>query len=335
MIILAMLYLPIKLLITYSGSIYLANVEFKKANMLRWLTSLLTFAGIFVSVFIFRMSIIGALIALISASLIVLIITIVHIAKQYGIKIHFDKKVIHSIFGMGIIYAVALFIIQLNYRVDILILQFLSDNKEIGYYSLGVSVSEQLLQIPMAIGIVVISRSANQSNMTELVKDVGRMLRLGFLVVVSASVVLFFLVPFAVPLIYGQAFSKSIMVVQQIIPGIIFFVIIRILCSSLAGLGKPWVIIFIFVPALLLNIILNFLWIPTYGCLGAAWATNVSYISGALVLLFIYARITKTPLVLFIMFKRDDFRIIHNIREIRKRKKQLKDTYEEPNSTDE
>ena len=334
-ILLAMFYLPIKLLITYSGSIYLANVEFKKANRLKWLTALLTLTGVFISVFVFRMSIVGALIALISASIIVLLIAIIHIARQYGIKIHFDKKVITSIFQMGIVYAMALFIIQLNYRIDILILKFLSNNKEIGFYSLGVSISEQLLQIPMAIGIVVISRSANQSNIPELVKDVGRMLRLGLLIVTGASLVLFFIVPFAVPLIYGPAFSKSIMVVQQILPGIIFFVIIRVLCSSLAGLGKPWIILIIFVPALLLNVVLNFLWIPTYGCIGAAWATNVSYISGALVLLIAYARITKTSLLTLILYQKDDFRIIRNIREIRKRKKQLKETYDETNTTDE
>jgi O-antigen/teichoic acid export membrane protein len=187
----------------------------------------------------------------------------------------------------------------------------------------------------VAIGIVVISRSANTANMPELIQDVGRLLRLGFLLVLVASVVLYFIVPPAVPLLYGHAFSKSITVVQHIIPGIIFFVIVRILSSSLAGLGRPWVIIAIFLPALLLNVILNFLWIPAYGCLGAAWATNVSYIAGAMVLLFIYARITQTSVWSLIRYRREDFQILKNIREIRKRKKQLKASFEENNTNDE
>jgi O-antigen/teichoic acid export membrane protein len=164
---------------------------------------------------------------------------------------------------------------------------------------------------------------------------VGRLLRLGWLLVWIASALLFIIVPYAIPLLYGHAFDRSVTVVQHIIPGIIFFVIVRILSSSLAGLGKPWAIILIFLPALLVNVALNFLWIPAYGCIGAAWATNVSYISGSLVLLFVYARITKTTLWSLIMFRREDFQILKNVRAIRKRKKQLKDTFEENHANDE
>jgi O-antigen/teichoic acid export membrane protein len=335
MIVLAMLYLPVKLLITYSGSIFLANLQFRKSNMLKWLTALLTLAGIFVLVFVLRMSVTGALIALISASVIVLIIAIVNIVRQHEIKLRFDSQVIAKLFQMGIAYALALFIIQLNFRVDILILQFLSDNKEIGYYSVGVSIAEKLMQIPFAIGVVVISRSANSINLSLLTKEVSRMMRLGFLLVLIASVVLYVIVPYVVPLVYGHAFSRSAVVVQQILPGIIFFVIARVLSSSLAGMGKPLVIIFIFLPALLLNIILNFLWIPDYGCIGAAWATNVSYISGSIVLLIIYSRITRTSLLSMITFRKDDFHIIRNLREIRKQKKQVKNSFEEDNTNDE
>ncbi|MEI6853871.1 MAG: oligosaccharide flippase family protein [Bacteroidota bacterium] len=329
MIVLAMLYLPIKLLITYSGSIFLSNLQFKKANMLKWLTALLTLITIFISVFVLRQSLTGALIALISATTIVLLISIFYIIKDHGIHIHFDKKVIMTLFNMGIIYALALFIIQLNYRVDIIILDFLSNKTEIGYYSIGVAVAEKLWQIPLAIGIVVMSRSASTTDMPLLIKEIGRLLRLGFLLVLIASVILFFIVPTVLPFLYGVAFTRSITVVQHIIPGIMFFVIVRVLSSSLAGLGKPWIIIAIFLPALILNVILNFLWIPIWGCIGAAWATNVSYFSGAVILLFAYARITKTPLSDLLLFRKEDFQIMKNIRDIRTRKRQLKITAEE------
>ncbi|NVO01943.1 MAG: oligosaccharide flippase family protein [Bacteroidetes bacterium] len=328
MIILAISYTPIKLLITYSGSVFLANIQFRKANMLKWLTALLTLIIVFFTVFILRMSIIGALLALIAASCIVLIIAIISIIKDHGIHIHFDKKVINTLFRMGIIYAIALLIIQLNFRIDILILDFLSNKKEIGFYSIGVSIAEKLWQIPMAIGIVVISRSAVTTNMPELIKDVGKLLRLGFLIVFIASIAIFFIVPYAIPLLYGNAFDRSVIVVQHILPGIIFFVIVRILSSSLAGLGKPWLIILIFLPALFINVGLNFLWIPKYGCLGAVWATNVSYILGSIVLLFAFAHITKTKVSSFILFQREDFHILRNIKTIRKRKKELKKSFE-------
>ena len=315
MILLVMLYIPVKLFITHSGSIFLANLKFRKANMLKWLTALLTLITIFLFVYVFRLSVTGAIIGLMLASVIVLIITIVIISKDYGFKIQYDKKIISKIFSMGIVYALALFVIQLNFRADILVLNLLSTKEEIGFYSVGVSVAEKLWQLPFAIGVVLVSRSAATKNIPEMVKDVSRLLRLAFLIILAASIILFFISPWIMPLIYGKAFERSALVVQNILPGILFFVIVRIISSSMAGIGKPWIILFIFIPALILNIILNFLWIPEYGCLGAAWATNVSYISGSIVVLIVFARITKTPVWSIIRYNKEDFLLL------RKRKK--------------
>jgi len=309
----------------------LANLNFKKANRLKWLTALLTLITVFVFVFIFKMSVSGALVALLSSTIVVMLIGIIQIARDFGIRIHFNRETISKIFSIGIIYALAMFIIQLNFRVDILILNHLSTKAEIGFYSVGVSVAEKLWQLPFAVSAVVISRSAATKDISELTRDVSRLLRLAFLIILVACIILYFIVPYVIPFLYGEKFSRSAAVVQNILPGIIFFVIVRVLSSSLAGLGKPWVIIAIFLPALIFNIILNYIWIPDHGCIGAAWATNASYISGSLVILFVYSRITKTPLSEFILFRKDDFHIIRNLREVRKERKKLKSTSESNN----
>ena len=320
----ALAYIPMKMGITYSGSIFLANMQFRKANILKWLTALLNLMLVFIFVFVLRFSVSGALIALILASLGVCIIALVMIAKDHGLHFRLNKTIIRRLLSMGLVYALALFIIQLNYRVDILILKHLSTDAEIGYYSVGVSVAEKLWQLPFAISIVLLSRSANATDIRQLASEAGRMLRLGFLLILIASALLFLLVPIMLPLIYGEAYRPSVGVVQSILPGIVFFVIVRILSASLAGLGKPRHIIFIFLPALILNIILNFIWIPKYGAIGAAWATNVSYISGAAVLMGVYARVTGTSLRSLLAFERGDFRVLQNFRKIKKEKKQLK-----------
>lgn len=318
MIVLVIFYIPVKLFIAHSGSIFLANLKFRKANMLKWLTSLLTLITIFIFVYIFRLSVTGAIVGLTLASVIVLVITAVIISKDYGFKIHYNKNIISKIFKMGIVYALALFVIQLNFRADILVLNLLSTKEEIGVYSVGVSVAEKLWQLPFAIGVVLISHSAATNNIPEMVKDVSRLLRLAFLIIFAASIVLYFISPWIMPLIYGKAFERSALVVQNILPGILFFVIVRIISSSMAGIGKPWIILLIFIPTLILNIILNFIWIPEYGCIGAAWATNVSYIIGSIVVLIAFARITKTQIWSVIRYNKEDFKFFKGIRERKK-----------------
>jgi Na+-driven multidrug efflux pump len=86
----------------------------------------------------------------------------------------------------------------------------------------------------------------------------------------------------------------------------------------LAGLGKTYLILLIFVPALLINILLNFIWIPEFGGIGAAWATNISYILGASALLIVYARQTNISFMKFFSFERDDLKILQRTKKLRK-----------------
>ena len=108
-------------------------------------------------------------------------------------------------------------------------------------------------------------------------------------------------------------------IIQLILPGIIMVVIFRILSGHLAGLGMPQIILYIFLPALVLNILLNLLWIPQYGGVGAAMATNVSYTAGSIGYMIAYTFILKVPLKDILIFKKSDFTQLGQlIRELKK-----------------
>jgi O-antigen/teichoic acid export membrane protein len=308
-LIFVLLYIPSKLLNAYISSIFLANQEFKKANQLKWLTAFLTFLLFFLVVFLLKYSLIGAFLSLLLGSVLVSGYAVFLMVKEYHLKLEIDFHVINSIIQLGFVNALALVVIQLNFRVDIIIMNFLSTKQEIGYYALGVSITEKLWQLPFAVGVVLTSISAASKNRDELIDDVARSLRITFIIILIACIFLYFFTPILIPFLFGIPFEKSVIIIQSILPGTLFFVIVRILSSSLAGLGKPKIILLVFIPALMLNIILNLIWIPRYGGVGAAWATNISYTMGALTLLFIYARISKTHIKKFITFEQNDFRL--------------------------
>jgi O-antigen/teichoic acid export membrane protein len=100
---------------------------------------------------------------------------------------------------------------------------------------------------------------------------------------------LFVLSPYVLPAIWGEKFQPSVMVIQYILPGILFISIYRVLSSRLAGIGKPQISIYVFLPALIVNVLLNLWWIPIYGAFGAVLATNVSYTNHCYI--FVYRRL--------------------------------------------
>lgn len=60
-----------------------------------------------------------------------------------------------------------------------------------------------------------------------------------------------------------------------------------------AGQGQPQLVFYAFLPAFIMNVLLNLLWIPTYDYLGAAAASSVSYALGSV--LFFWVFILKYP----------------------------------------
>lgn len=183
----------------------------------------------------------------------------------------------------------------------------LSTLKEVGYYSLGVNFSELLFQIPTALWIVIVTRAANATDQQVMTKTVLKLLRVAFLAAVICSVILYFISPFVITLVYGDKFLPSINVVRYILPGILFIIIFKVLNGHLSGIGKPYISALVFLPSVLINIILNYFWIPDFGAMGAVMATNISYTIGTVMLVFVYCKIMKIKIIEVFRYKRTDF----------------------------
>ncbi|MBK7174498.1 MAG: polysaccharide biosynthesis C-terminal domain-containing protein [Bacteroidales bacterium] len=308
-----LLSVPVKLILVYTGGIYIGKEDFKRSNLQVWLPHFFNLLGILLFVYFIRWEVTGALLALFISNLVVALISLSYILKKFRVRLYYDKVVIKSLAGMGIVYALAVVVMQLNYRVDLILLQQLSTIKEVGYYSLGVAISDKLWQLPNAIGLVVMSRSANATDETALNRDVASLLRQSFLLVLFVAVLLWLIIPWLLPLLFGEQFGPSIAIVRWMLPGILMFVVVRILMGRFAGQGQPLMLIMVFVPALLINVLLNFLWIPDYGGIGAAWASNVSYSIGAVVLLMVFSLKMKIPLKEILLFQAKDFKVIQTI----------------------
>ncbi|MFA6950264.1 MAG: polysaccharide biosynthesis C-terminal domain-containing protein, partial [Lentimicrobiaceae bacterium] len=307
---LALLTIPMRLSAIYAGGIFLGKEQIKRSNLMNWLTGLLTLFFGLVFVWILKMKITGALLSLMLGNLIVSFIAINMLYKDYEVKLSFANPIIVRLLKLGVIYALSFLVIQLNYRVDVLLLQWLSDARQIGLYSLGVSVSELLWQIPLAVSIVVMSRTANTTNLQKTNEDTAKLLRISLLLGVVLSLFIYILSPYIIPWVFGEKFRQSVLIVQTIMPGIIMVIIFRILSGQLSGMGKPLVALKAFVPALILNVILNYFLIPEHGGLGAAIATNVSYMVGTIIYTIAYCRITGTTPGKLFHYSMNDFLFI-------------------------
>jgi O-antigen/teichoic acid export membrane protein len=310
---LVLLVIPGQLAIIYFGGIFLGNDEINKANQMRWVSNAINLGFVALLVWALGLGILGAAISFLFSGTIVAIYGLGMLRSSFHIRLRIHKKILIKVLKLGILFSVSFFILQLNYRIDILLLEKLRSSTDVGIYSIGASIAEQLWQLPLAVGIVVFSRTANTDDQEAMKTTTGVLLRLSFVISILLATIIFFLVPYLVPPIFGDEYIPSIRIIQLILPGIVMVVIFRILSGHLAGLGRPEITLYVFLPALVINILLNLLWIPDYGGRGAAMATNVSYAAGSIGYMIVYSRIVKTPLLKILVPRKSDFTEIRQL----------------------
>ena len=305
---------PFVLCNVYAGGIFLGKQEMLRANILNAGPTVLNLIFVILLTGILKMSVRGAFLALFFGNICMFFFVFSIIRKSYRITWKYHEGIMKSMVRLGIVFALSIFVMQLNYRVDILLLKKYSTLEQVGLYSLAVQIAEQLWHIPYAIETIVLTRSAAAKDEQASNRTVASIMRVSFLISIFFGGVVYFAVPSMIPLIFGSEFSRSVPMIRGILPGVLLLIIYRILNSRLAGMGKPQVAIYSFLPALVINLVLNLHWIPRYGGMGAVWATNISYVSGCIIFLFAYSYKVKMPVLEIFRFRKSDFYFFRNIK---------------------
>lgn len=313
---LVLLTIPLLLSNVFAGGIFLGKEDIKLAGIINAGPTLITLALTVLFVWAFKWSVLGAFLSIALANLIMVFFTyrLILVKFKYNITWKYHEGIMKSMIKLGLVNAIAIFIMQLNYRLDILMLKKLSTLEEVGFYSLAMQIAEQLWHIPYAIEMIVLSRSANTQDDKFVHRTVASIFRVSLLIGLFGGILIFFLAPALVPVIFGRDFSRSVPMIQMVLPGILVLVGFRILNSRLTGMGKPQIAIYTFAPALFINFILNLFLIPRYGGIGAAWSTNISYAVGSLIFVIIYSRMVNMPVREIFRYRRSDFYFFRDIK---------------------
>lgn len=309
----ALVVIPFRLSVIYIMGIFLGKDEIREANQMNWTINFLNLLLAVLLVWGLKQGILGAVISVLASNIMVSVYALRKVFKRFVIRLVYIHHIVKHILRLGLLFSITFFVIQLNYKIDIILLEKWSSLSEVGVYSLATQIAEQLWQVPLAIGIVLFSRTANQSDHSGTSSTVLPLTRLTFLVVLGIAAVMYLVAPFVIPFFFGAEFIPSVDMLRLILPGIIVMAVFRVLSGQLEGMGKPQVAIYIFVPALIVNIILNWLWIPEYGGLGAAMASNVSYLLGAIGYWIYYSIINQLGYFELFNFKKSDFQVIRTL----------------------
>jgi O-antigen/teichoic acid export membrane protein len=311
---LILLTVPFVLCNVFAGGIFLGKQEILRANILNAGPSIMNLVFVILFVWIMKLSVRGAFLGLFVGNFCMFFYVFYIIRKSYHITWKYHEGIMKSMVRLGAVFALSIFVMQLNYRVDIILLKKYSTLEQVGLYSLAVQIAEQLWHVPYAIETIVLTRSANASDENLVHKTVASILRVSLLFGIFGCLLISFLAPYLIPLVFGSEFTGSVPMIQSILPGVMCMVIFRILNSRLAAMGKPQIAVYCFIFPLILNIVLNLLWIPHHGGMGAVWATNTSYGTGCFIFILTYSWKVKMSVLEIFRYRKSDFYFFRDVR---------------------
>lgn len=197
----------------------------------------------------------------------------------------------------------------LNSRVDVFIVNASLGVTAVGFYSVGVGLAEQLWLLSFSASTVLFPRIAAETDSARRGELTPFVARTVLWTSTLGAVALFALSQWLVGLLYSNAFLPAVAPLRALLPGIVTFSVARVLANDLAGRGRIMLNNYAGVVTVTSNVVLNLLWVPRFGIVGAAWASTVSYTATFLIQVVMYCRLSGNAWTKVLIPQREDMAV--------------------------
>lgn len=219
-------------------------------------------------------------------------------------KLRVDFSCVVKYGKYGFLIMITLFLITINYRVDILMLEnvYHVSKADIGVYSVGVSLAEKIWLIPDALKDILMSHLAKGASKEETAK----VTRVSLFVVAIMSLLLVVMGKPVVLFLYGAEYEQAYTVLLILMAGVIGMIFYKMIYAYNVVNGKKAINFIFLVIAALINIVGNYIFIPYGGMIAASWVSVISYIVCGVAFLVYFCAVEKIKLSDMLFIKKKD-----------------------------
>jgi O-antigen/teichoic acid export membrane protein len=176
-----------------------------------------------------------------------------------------------------------------NFRLDQWILGILGGTRELGLYSVAVSLNATLVQLPSALDLAQrpdLARATREN----AARRASVAFRLATTTTVFAAIAIAVLAPYLCVGLFGDAFRGSVDDLRVLLLGTVGVVAAKVLGSALTAQRFPLYVTGAVGAGFVVTLALDILLIPRFGGLGAAAATASAYMTVGAIIVFIFLR---------------------------------------------
>lgn len=168
-------------------------------------------------------------------------------------------------------------------NLDNVMLGFMKDDTEVGYYTAAVKVKTILVSLITSASVVLLPRASlyiEKGEKDEFYRILNKTLRLILIMAIPLAIYFIMYAEESILLLSGKEFIDSILPMQIIMPTLIFIGMTNLIgIQMLVPLGREMLVFWSEVAGAIIDLILNAILIPSYGAAGAAIGTLVAEIA--------------------------------------------------------
>lgn len=229
-------------------------------------------------------------------------------------SIHFRKEQIRlavDLFKVGFLPMIALLMTTLNYKIDILMLRSFDQISaaQIGIYSVGMTLADKIALIPDTLKGVLVSKLAKGADQHE----VAKVARLCFWATLFCCALILIMGNSFINYLYGSEYDGAFQVLLICSFGTVFVGYFKLIAQYNIVNRKQIRNVALLSASILINIILNYFFIPRYQLRGAAFASGIGYFLSGLTFIIWFAKKNGIKLSEMFLFHKSDIQMIIKI----------------------
>ena len=210
-------------------------------------------------------------------------------------SLSFDMKWAKRILVLSLPLGLMLVFSQVNFTADVFLLNALDSSEAVGIYRLGYKVFENILPIPLFFvnALYPVMLADHRQSLSALIRRLKQSLGLLLLAALLLILITVPLSSFIIRILGGADFGDSSLVLQLLAFSLPLFFVTAPLQWFLITVGKDKVLPAIYAVAAVLNVGINWFFIPRYSYFASIFATIFSEVVILALLGFAYWRFKK------------------------------------------
>jgi O-antigen/teichoic acid export membrane protein len=268
----------------------LGKLRFGFYNVLVIVSKVASLIAVVILVGIAGLGVTGGLLALAAASAVMIVGSLPPLLGEGSVV--YDASLLRSMVRYGSRVQVGTVLQLLNYRLDVIVLQFFRPLADVGYYVVAAILAELVITIANAFQSSVLPLVSHYEGQELQATTSANSLRHHGILAAGATVANAAFAPLMIIYAYGDRFHPALVPLFILLPGMWFLGTGTVVAGDLRGRGRPGLSSAMAGLAVVATIVLDVVLIPPFGVPGAAVASVVAYAAYGVASLIALSRVS-------------------------------------------